>query len=578
MSRSRLAPAALLLALVCATLAAAATAQDAVPANIFLDRVEVDVVNLEVVVTDGRGNPVHGLTRDDFEVYEDGERVRLTNFYAIEGATRVGDEAPEERAAGDAEAESLLPAEQRLSLAVVIDNANTEPGSRKRVIEQLRDHLRGVLRPGDRVMLATLEPQVQVRQGFTEDVAAIDAALVAFSGTAAGRGSLQAQRQVIERSIATFDSLNLEDGGTGLGRTTMTQDSPEDAAQRSLEMIESFAGQAEAGTRRTFASLGSLVDSLAGIPGRRAVLLVSQHLSTNPVQGMIDQWYAQYSPLVPGLANPMGMSRQWDMTQYLRQVADQAAAARVTFYTLHAGGAFGDMPGAEQSALPVSSAAATNSYEREPLSHLATTTGGRMINSVNVGALIARMSADYRDYYSLGYSSPKSQDGRYHRIEVRVPGHEVELRHTEGYRAKTGEQRMRERTLSALLFDVGENPLGIKVQLMPESRRDRHWLLPVVVRVPISQLVLVPQGNEHVAQVSIAIAVRDANGGLSDPQSYELPIRIPNDRLLDSMSQEIGHGINLLVRAGDSKLAVGVRDELSAIESTLNLNVSVGGG
>jgi hypothetical protein len=111
---------------------------------------------------------------------------------------------------------------------------------------------------------------------------------------------------------------------------------------------------------------------------------------------------------------------------------------------------------------------------------------------------------------------------------------------------------------------------------MPESRRDKHWLLPVVVRVPISQLVLVPQENEHVAQVSIAIAVRDANGGLSDPQSYELPIRIPNDRLLESMSQEIGHGINLLVRGGDSKLAVGVRDELSAIESTVNLNVTVG--
>jgi hypothetical protein len=51
---------------------------------------------------------------------------------------------------------------------------------------------------------------------------------------------------------------------------------------------------------------------------------------------------------------------------------------------------------------------------------------------------------------------------------------------------------------------------------------------------------------------------------------------IPNDRLLESMGQEIGHGINLLVRAGDSKLAVGVRDEYSAVESTLNLNITVG--
>jgi VWFA-related protein len=550
-------------------LAAATAAQDAVPPNIFLDRVEVDVVNLEVVVTDGRGNPVHGLTRDDFEAYEDGERVRLTNFYAIEGAARVGDEAPEKLATGDAAAATLLPAEQRLSLAVVIDNANTEPGSRKRVLDQLRDHLHSALRPGDRVMLATLEPQVEIRQGFTDDRAAIDAALEAFGKTAAGRGDLSAQRQVVARSIAMRDDFIPVQG-------VRTEDSPEAAAQRTLEMIESFANQAEAGTRRSFASLGSMVESLAGLPGRRAILFVSQHLSTNPVQGMLDQWHQQYSADVPGLSQPMGMARNWDMSKYLHEVAEQAAADRVTFYTLHAGGAFGDMPGAEQSVMPVTPTAATHTFEREPLSHLAVATGGSMINTVNARALLERISADYRDYYSLGYSSPKSQDGEYHRIEVRVPGHDVRLRHTVGYRAKTGEQRMRERTLSALLFDVGENPLGIKVQVMPESRRDKNWLLPVLVRVPISQLILVPRENEHVAQVTIAIAVRDANGGLSDPQSYDLPIRIPNDRLLESMSQEIGHGINLLVRAGDSKLAVGVRDELSAIESTVNLIVTVG--
>ena len=551
-------------------LAVAAAAQSSGPPDLFFDQVDVDVVNLEVIVTDRRGNPVHGLTRDDFEVYEDGDRVQLTNFYAIEGAARVDPEAPDGQAAG-AEEETPLPAEQRLSLAVVIDNANIEPGSRKRVLDQLRDHLHGALRPGDQVMLATLEPQVRIRQGFTDDPAAIDAALEAFGKSAAARGNLAAQRRVVTESIASRDELD-----TLASQSGRSQDSAEDAAERTLALIESFANQAEAGTRRTFGSLESMVESLAGLPGRRAVLFVSEHLSTNPVQGLIDQWYQRYSADVPGLTQPMGMGRQWDMTPHLREVADQAAADRVTFYTLHAGGAFGDMPGADQSSMPVSSTASTSSYEREPLSHLAVATGGTMINTINARALLERISADYRDYYSLGYSSPKSQDGKYHRIEVKVPGHEVRLRHTVGYRAKSGEQRMRERTLSALLFDVGENPLGIKIQLMPESARDKNWLLPVLVRVPISQLVLVPQDNEHVAQVTIAIAVRDADGGLSDPQSYALPIRIPNDRLLDSMGQEIGHGINLLVRGGDSKLAVAVRDELSGTESSVNLNVSVG--
>jgi hypothetical protein len=86
----------------------------------------------------------------------------------------------------------------------------------------------------------------------------------------------------------------------------------------------------------------------------------------------------------------------------------------------------------------------------------------------------------------------------------------------------------------------------------------------------------VPRAGEHVASVSVVVAVRDARGGLSTPQRVEVPIVIPNDRLLESVGREIGHGIKLLVRGGDAKLAVGVRDELAAMESTLNLNITVG--
>ena len=42
--------------------------------NLFLDAVDVNVVNVEVMVTDSDGEPVHGLTAADFELYEDGRR------------------------------------------------------------------------------------------------------------------------------------------------------------------------------------------------------------------------------------------------------------------------------------------------------------------------------------------------------------------------------------------------------------------------------------------------------------------------------------------------------------------------
>ena len=47
------------------------------------EKIEVSVVNVDVNVTD-HGKPVHGLTRDDFEVFEDGALQPLTNFYAVD--------------------------------------------------------------------------------------------------------------------------------------------------------------------------------------------------------------------------------------------------------------------------------------------------------------------------------------------------------------------------------------------------------------------------------------------------------------------------------------------------------------
>src|SRR2546422_5135316 len=48
------------------------------------ERIEVYVVNVDVTVSDKRGQPVRGLTRDDFLVFEDGKPQKVTNFYVVE--------------------------------------------------------------------------------------------------------------------------------------------------------------------------------------------------------------------------------------------------------------------------------------------------------------------------------------------------------------------------------------------------------------------------------------------------------------------------------------------------------------
>ncbi|MCP4664298.1 MAG: VWA domain-containing protein [bacterium] len=121
----------------------------------FIDRVDVDIVNVAVYVTDRRGNHITDLEADDFELYDDGRRVEITNFYSA---------APPADAAPVAE-----PTEQKLLLMIYVDNFNLRPAHRAKVLRQLGPFLEEQLGPRDRVMLVDYTNSVRVVQPLTND-------------------------------------------------------------------------------------------------------------------------------------------------------------------------------------------------------------------------------------------------------------------------------------------------------------------------------------------------------------------------------------------------------------------------
>jgi hypothetical protein len=82
----------------------------------FGEEIQVNVVNLDVFVSDRQGKPLEGLQAEDFAVTEDGKPVKITNFY-----TETRDPAP--AAGGKAAVER--PLDQRLRLVVFLDDVNT---------------------------------------------------------------------------------------------------------------------------------------------------------------------------------------------------------------------------------------------------------------------------------------------------------------------------------------------------------------------------------------------------------------------------------------------------------------------
>jgi hypothetical protein len=64
---------------------------------------------------------------------------------------------------------------------------------------------------------------------------------------------------------------------------------------------------------------------------------------------------------------------------------------------------------------------------------------------------------------------------------------------------------------------------------------------------------------------------------VSDINEIAVPIRVPNSQLLTVTGQNAATRITLLLRPGEHRLAIGVRDELGNTDSTVTSTYTAGG-
>src|SRR5579872_3017584 len=114
-------------------------------------RVQVNLVNLFVTVRDKHKAIVTGLTKDDFQVYEDGQPQEITNFSA----------------------ESDLP----ITLGILLDTSGSEYSMLAAEKEAGSRFLARVLRKGDLAMIMTFDTDVDLLADFTDDRGMLDRAI-----------------------------------------------------------------------------------------------------------------------------------------------------------------------------------------------------------------------------------------------------------------------------------------------------------------------------------------------------------------------------------------------------------------
>jgi VWFA-related protein len=567
------------------------------PETSFGEVMEVNVVNVEVYVTDRDGKRVTDLKREDFTLSEDGKPVEATNFAAISSgpaapALTLTGPAPSAPSAATPAAPALAPdPEGSLSLVVFLDDLHLRPEHRTKAVEQIRAFLARSVRPGDRVMIAANGLGMRLIQPFTEDGAAIDAALKKAEGvTAQGQLGDEARRSAF-RTMYAMHSVN-------------------PCALENVRPIETYAAETRDEALRTVNALKVIINSLAGVPGHRALLFVSDGISITPGEELFQVLSelcggsmeatefssgnsdraarggddgAKYNPQQAALD-----AQKYSVAARFEDLAAHASANRVTLYTLQAsglqgfaGGAAADFDPGERRLLSSMVQQIQTSNLKGSLTALAIDTGGRAMLDVNdLGPELARMQEDFESYYSFGYTPAHHGDGKQHKVEVKVKRPGLRVRYRPSYRDKPALEKAVDRTLTALLHGIEDNPLEVAVE-MGEQTLDTAtgtWAVPVRLRIPLYKLAIVNQqeGGSYKGKLRLLVATRDGQGGTSPVRQVAVPLEISRKEVLNALGQHYLYTLTLKMPAGEQRVAVAVRDELGSVTSYLSRAVMVG--
>ncbi|HEY2324810.1 MAG TPA: hypothetical protein VGJ82_18265, partial [Thermoanaerobaculia bacterium] len=124
----------------------------------FHEKIEVRLIEVNAVVTDREGHRVHGLTADDFEVYEGRAKQAITNF------TEYGASPEASSAAAPAVPEATrtaLHAREPHSILLLVDSLPRTDFVRQKTFQQVEDLLAKISRSGDHVSIVYWDPTYQ---------------------------------------------------------------------------------------------------------------------------------------------------------------------------------------------------------------------------------------------------------------------------------------------------------------------------------------------------------------------------------------------------------------------------------
>ncbi|HJR06270.1 MAG TPA: VWA domain-containing protein [Pyrinomonadaceae bacterium] len=418
-----------LLSLCCLPLASSARAQEKQPSptpdsSDEIVRVNTELVQTDVIVLDKQGKFVDGLRPEQFELRVNGKPQAISFFERV-AAGSVNEDAQLAAARGNRGATNTTPANNATVPAVApkpldrgrvvlffIDDLHLSAASLARTRGLLLRYIEEQMGQNDQAVIATASNQLGFLQQLSDDKRILRAAAARLSLREVVVRDYQRpqmtelQALVIERNdpnvLNYFVDATLKENPVFGDPRNARMSAEAQVRQRASQLVQ----QSTSSAMNTLYSLRSLMRTMAQLPGRKLVYLISDGF-------------------------PVEMRRS-EISDGLRRVTDAALRGGVVVYTLDARGLSADMTGmpdvTSDAGPDIAGQLAMGSLNettarQEPLRIIADETGGRaLLNTNALGDALVKSIKETSVYYLLAWrpEGAEQRGGKFQRLEVSI--------------------------------------------------------------------------------------------------------------------------------------------------------------
>jgi VWFA-related protein len=414
-------------------------------------KITTSLIQVDVTVTDKKGNIVKDLRSEEIEIYENGVKQNVTNFSFVSNVNERTEEnkAAEKPAPSNLPPPPVRPEKVRRTIALVVDDLTLSFESTYYVRRALKKFVDEQMQDGDLVAIIRTGAGIGALQQFTTDKRQLYAAIEKVRWNSIGAGGIGAFAPLQARPD-TGEQREPEPG----------ERTPEGIEREFNDFRESVFATG------TLGAINYIVRGMQDLPGRKSVMLLSDGFKLFTTDAS-------------------GSRESGRVLESLRRLVDQANRASVVIYTMDARGlqvtgltAADDTSGITADQLEQSMSDRRNQLldTQDGLRYLARQTGGLAIINNNDLSSGIRKILDDQSYYLIGYApddetfDPKIR--RFNKLEVKVTRPGTRVRYRSGFfgisdekltrPTQTGEQKL----MYALSSPFAVNDISLRLNAL----------------------------------------------------------------------------------------------------------------